>query len=59
MVICQAVRKYGDAESVRGRRPRPPVMKVPKKALSLSLSPTVSPSSIDMYNNDVGKRFMK
>jgi hypothetical protein len=32
-------REYGDAESVPGRRPRPPVMEVPNKALSLALSP--------------------
>jgi len=29
-------RKYGDAESVRGRRPGPPVWKIPHEALSLA-----------------------
>ncbi len=37
--LFKAVPLYGDAESVRQRRPRPPIMEIPKnKFLSLSLS---------------------
>jgi hypothetical protein len=39
MAIIIAYHARGDAESVRGRRPRPPLWTiVPNKALSLSLS---------------------